>query len=260
MREVRVEPLSTDRFESVLGPEGWEQLQQAAERSRRRLGGRTVWHVNSTEHGGGVAEMLWSLIAYARGVGVDTRWTVMEADEPFFRVTKRIHNMMHGSPGDGHGLTDEDRAEYERIAGANAQWLIHATAPGDVVILHDPQTAGLVPLLPDDRLVVWRSHIGIDAINDVAHAAWGFLRPYIVPARRCIVTRRQYAPEWLDAARIVVIPPSIDAFSPKNQDLDAGTVSAILQAAGIVSPDGASADPAFVRVDGRRARVERRAE
>src|SRR4051812_26821185 len=220
MREVRVEPLSTDRFESVLGPDGWMQLQQAAERSRRRLGGRTVWNVNSTEHGGGVAEMLWSLIAYARGVGVDTRWTVMEADEPFFRVTKRIHNMMHGSPGDGHGLTDDDRAEYERIARANAQWLVDATAPGDVVILHDPQTAGLVPLLPDDRRVGWPSHIGTAATNDVAPAGGAFLRPYVARPRRCIVTRRQYAPEWMDPARIVVIPPSIDAFSPKNQDLD----------------------------------------
>src|SRR3954452_4674549 len=124
MREVRVEPLSTDRFESVLGPEGWEQLQQAAERSRRRLGGRTVWNVNSTEHGGGVAEMLWSLIAYARGVGVDTRWTVMEADEPFFHVTKRIHNMLHGSAGDGRGLGDGDREDFERVARANADVLV----------------------------------------------------------------------------------------------------------------------------------------
>jgi trehalose synthase len=260
MDEVQINPLSTDRFERVLGPGGWRELQEAAQASRERLGGRTVWNVNTTAHGGGVAEMLWSMLAYAKGLGVDTRWLVMHGDEPFFRVTKRIHNMLHGSPGDGLGLGEQDRRDYERIAASNAEQLVAHTRPGDLVVLHDPQTAGLVPLIPDDRLVVWRSHIGVDAPNDIARQGWAFVRGYFEHALRYVFTRREYAPAGLDPDRIVIIPPSIDAFSPKNQDLPPGTVRAILGVAGFVegvSPDGDR--PAFIRVDGTVGEVRRAA-
>jgi trehalose synthase len=47
--------------------------------------------------GGGVAEMLRSFLRYARGLGVDARWLVLEAGPEFFSVTKRIHNALHAS-------------------------------------------------------------------------------------------------------------------------------------------------------------------
>jgi trehalose synthase len=205
--------------------------------------------------------MLWSIIAYAKGVGVDTRWLVMHGDDPFFRVTKRIHNMLHGSPGDGLGLSDHDREDYERIARENADDLVARTRPGDLIVLHDPQTAGLVPLVPDDRIVVWRSHIGVDVQNETAREGWAFVRGYFEGAVRYVFTRRDYAPEGLDDDRIVIIPPSIDAFSPKNQDLSGESVAAILDAAGLVTGarrDGAR--PEFVRTDGTVDEVARSAD
>lgn len=260
MDEVRIQPRDPDRFRSVLGEEQWARWESSVVRSRRFLGERTIWNVNSTSRGGGVAEMLWSLVAYGRGIGLDVRWLVMSGDEPFFRTTKRIHNLLHGSPGDGLGLGDGDREGYERVARRNAEELVALTRPGDIVLLHDPQTAGLVPLLPDDRIVVWRSHVGVDLHNEATDLAWSFLLDYVRGARRYVFTRHAYAPAGLDPNRLVVIPPSIDAFSPKNQDLDDDTVRAVLATAGVVGGLDVAVPPRFVHTDGREGEVVRRAE
>ena len=212
MHEVEVKPRSSYGFESLLSGDAWREWMETV-RGRRVLDGRTIWNVNTTASGGGVAEMLWSLVAYARGVGIDTRWLVMEGDERFFRLTKRIHNMLHGANGDGLGLGAEDHRVYEEVSRVNADDLLARTRPGDIVLLHDPQTAGMTPLVRADRFTVWRSHIGMDALNEQAHRGWAFLADYIEPAHRYVFTRRQYAPPGLDPGRIVVIPPSIDAFA-----------------------------------------------
>jgi trehalose synthase len=259
MLEVDVPPRPSDQFESVLPDTGWREWRTAVARSVRALEGRTVWNVNATSRGGGVAEMLWSLIAYARGIGLDTRWLVLEGDGEFFRVTKRVHNMLHGSPGDGSGLTARDRDLYLEVSHRNAAVLEARSRPGDIILLHDPQTAGIAARLPEDRIIVWRSHIGMDAPNDLARAGWAFLTEYLLLADAYVFTRRSYAPPELDAGKIVEIPPSIDAFSPKNQHLTADAVRAILSAAGLVAGDGgATALPGFVRADGTVGLVSRR--
>src|SRR5919199_1877036 len=120
LQQVEVAPLTPDRFRSVLTPEQELQLDRTIEQGRTILAGRVVWNVNSTARGGGVAEMLQSLVAYSRGAGVDARWVVIEGDEGFFRVTKRIHNNLHGAPGDGGPLGAEERAVYEACAQRNA--------------------------------------------------------------------------------------------------------------------------------------------
>ena len=253
-------PRSSDGFEALLSAQAWREWRDTIERGRRLLDGRTIWNVNTTASGGGVAEMLWSLLAYARGEGIDTRWLVMDGDEPFFRLTKRIHNMLHGAAGDGIGLGADDHRVYEAVSRANAEEVLARTRPGDIILLHDPQTAGMAPLVRADRFTVWRSHIGVDALNELARSGWAFLLPYITPAHRYVFTRREYAPPGLDPTRIVIIPPSIDAFSPKNQQLAPNTVRAILTTAGLVSGwESETAVPGFVRTDGTIGIVIRRA-
>ncbi len=105
MREVSVSAVPIDRFARVLPPERVALLKEAADRSSLVLRGRTVWNVSSTERGGGVAEMLQTLVAYGQGAGVETRWFVLTGDERFFTVTKRLHNLLHGFPGTGAGST-----------------------------------------------------------------------------------------------------------------------------------------------------------
>src|SRR2546429_9536959 len=110
---VDVLPLSPDRFQAVLTPEQYGRFHEAALDARRRFAEVTIWNVNSTVYGGGVAEMLRSLLSYIRGAGLDARWVVGPGGPEFFRVTKRIHNHLHGASGDGGALDDEARRAYE---------------------------------------------------------------------------------------------------------------------------------------------------
>ena len=259
LTHVPIAPLSPARFEELLG-DAYREVAEGLRRAQDVFEGRAVWHVNSTARGGGVAELLQSLLAYARGAGVDARWVVIEGGLDFFRITKRIHNHLHGSPGDGGGLGGAEREVYEAALAANAAALADQVVPGDVVFLHDPQTAGLVPAMrAAGARVVWRCHVGLDLPNDLARGAWAFLRPYVEQAEAYVFSRQEFAWEGLDPERIWVVPPSIDAFSPKNQDLEAPVVGAILRAAGL-SAEESPAAPTFLREDGTPGRVNRRAE
>ncbi|HEX2050840.1 MAG TPA: glycosyltransferase [Actinomycetota bacterium] len=258
--DVAVGAFPPERFRDVLSADRFARFEAEVERARRLFEGRVVWNVNSTAQGGGVAEMLRSLLAYARGAGIDARWAVIHGNPDFFRVTKRIHNNLHGAPGDGGDLGPDEAAVYRATLAEPAAELAELVRPDDVVIVHDPQPAGIVGRLrASGAVVVWRCHVGLDLPSDVARRAWRFLIPHVRPADAYVFSRAAFAWEGLDRERVVVIPPSIDAFSPKNQELDDGARDAILAAAGIVSgaPDGAA--PTFVRHDGTPGRVDRRA-
>ena len=97
LSDVPVRSLPTERFGDVLDPAGYAALLAVRERADRLLGGSAVWCVNSTAHGGGVAEMLRTLLAYARGARIDARWSVLNGDPAFFAITKRLHNRLHGA-------------------------------------------------------------------------------------------------------------------------------------------------------------------
>ena len=255
---VPISPLSPERFRALLGDE-YEEVEEAIRHANGLFGGRAVWHINSTARGGGVAELLQSLLAYARGAGVDARWAVIDGDPEFFAITKRIHNRLHGWPGDGGELGRSENAHYEETLEANAAELSSTVRPGDIVFCHDPQTAGLVaPLISVGATVVWRCHVGIDLPNDLARGAWTFLRPYVEPAAAYVFSRREFVWDGLDRARVWIVPPSIDAFSPKNQELEPEAVRAILGVARISRPNGIP--PAYTRVDGSPGRVDRHAQ
>jgi trehalose synthase len=257
LTDVVVSSLPTDRFKTVLASDDYDRFVQAMARARSKLEGRVVWNINSTATGGGVAEMLRSLLAYARGAGVDARWVVISGDPSFFRITKRIHNHLHGAAGDGGELAERERAHYLRVLERNAEELLDLVAPDDVVILHDPQTAGLIPMINSRCAVtVWRCHVGIDAPNDLARRAWAFLQDDVKEADAYVFSRELFVWEGLDRERVFVIAPSIDAFSPKNQAMEPSVVNAILAKARIVR--GNSRGPrVFLREDGTPGRVDR---
>src|SRR5690606_21834200 len=107
--------------------------------------------------------------------------------------------------------------------------LVPLVRQGDVVILHDPQTAGLASVLRRaGAYVVWRCHIGADRENRHTETAWAFLRPHLNDVHGMVFSRAAYIPSWVPPETAAVVPPSIDPFSPKNQDLDDRTVQAIL--------------------------------
>jgi trehalose synthase len=244
----------------VLSGDQARALQDTVNRAQRLLAGRVVWNINSTARGGGVAEMLASLIAYTRGAGVDTRWLVIEGTPEFFLLTKRIHNRLHGVAGDGGPLGEAELAIYRDTMDRNVRAMDTLARPGDIALLHDPQTAGLAgPLRKRGVRVVWRCHVGVDHPNAEAREAWRFLLHFVPDAELYVFSRASFAWDDLERDRLLVIPPSIDAFAAKNQDLDEDTSRAILRCAGIEAGDCPTGS-VFLRRDGTPGRVDRRAD
>jgi trehalose synthase len=195
--------------------------------------------------------MLQTLLAYARGAGVDARWLVIEGDPAFFAITKRIHNGLYGDRGDGGELGELERGHYEEVLKHNADELLALVRPGDVVLIHDPQPAGLAPAVKrTGSRVVWRCQVGTDTPNQWSERAWEFLRPYLAEVDAIVVSRAAFAPHWADPARVHVIPPSIDPFSAKNEPISGRNVRLTLSFVGLL--DGGSVPPAvpFTRRDG----------
>lgn len=109
MDEMPIAAQSIDRFGDVLGPQAVRRLAAAFDLAGRTLDGKTVWHINSTAEGGGVAEMLHSILGYPRTHDLAVRWAVVDGNEPSFDVTKRLHHRLHGSPGDDGPLGATER-------------------------------------------------------------------------------------------------------------------------------------------------------
>jgi trehalose synthase len=246
----------------IIGGERYQRLLEGAEEFRGRLGRRTVWNVNSTATGGGVAEMLQVLVGYTRDLEIAVKWLVISGDAEFFAITKRLHNQIHGDPAGGP-LDEAAAGHYAQTLAANAAELLDRVEPGDIVLLHDPQTAGLAaPLVQAGVHVAWRCHIGVDWTNAATTAGWDFLRPHVSAAQEYVFSRREYVPGWIPAGKVSVIPPSIDPFAPKNQELTAETVRAILTTIGVfggaVAADtGPAGRTSFVRRDGSTGVVTR---
>jgi trehalose synthase len=198
-------------------------------------------------------------LPYVRGVGVDTRWAVLHEEPEFFAVTKRLHNNLHDDPGDGGSLGEDERQLYEAVLRASSAQLARLIQPDDVVYLHDPQTAGLVPAMKGNGVkVIWRCHVGVDRPGPLARGGWDFLRPFVEAADAYVFSREEYVWDGLDRKKVWLMPPAIDPFSPKNQELDGATVEAILGEVGLGGSPLRSA-PTFVRGDGTPGRVERSA-
>ncbi|MCI0672794.1 MAG: glycosyltransferase [Myxococcaceae bacterium] len=263
LHELQISHQPYECWEAYATPQQMEALRKSAETMRERLAGRAFWTVSSTAVGGGVAETLRPLLGYVRGAGLNARWVVIVGPPDFFRITKRLHNALHGE-GDADGaarLTAEDRCVYEKTLFRNALELAGLVRPGDVVMLHDPQTAGLLPhLVRLGAHVVWRCHIGHDTLTDGVRDAWDFLLPYLEHAAVLVFTRAAYVPPQLAGRPIEVIPPSIDPFSAKNQVLSEGAVRAILAHVGLLDAPAYERDACFLRQDGTPGRVDRAAD
>ncbi|HSK15247.1 MAG TPA: glycosyltransferase [Gaiellaceae bacterium] len=261
LQEVEVEALDAARFEPLVGPERMARFEAVAEETRERLAGRAVVSVNSTAVGGGVAEMLQTLLAYARGAGVDARWLVIRGDADFFAVTKRIHNGLYGGPGDGGGLGSPERAHYEAVQRQNAEGLLDVLPRDAIVLLHDPQTAGMAQALRRaNHLVLWRCHVGLDEPNEWSERAWSFLRPYLDEVDGYVFSRTAFAPPWAEPARTFVVPPSIDPFSAKNEPMSDRNVRLALGYTGLIEGAGDPPVVPFTRRDGSRGRITRRSD
>jgi trehalose synthase len=201
-----------------------------------RLGAARIWHVNSTATGGGVAELLRSSIGRHHLIGLPVNWLVAGATPEFFQLTKRLHHGIHGRLS-GDGFTAADDELYRTVTTRMAELLGEHCRPGDLILLHDPQTLGAAPhLLAAGLKLAWRCHIGTCRGGATVAATWDFLKPYMEEISRCIFTMAEYAPSFVSSSRIGIILPSIDPYVAKNQELPQSRQADLLASVGLTRP------------------------
>ncbi len=239
-QDVEVPVHSVQRLGRLVGPKRLAALLDAAGTVRQDLGKAVIWNLSSTAHGGGVAEMVGLLCGYAQDAGVDARWLVIDGDPEFFTITKRLHNRLHGAAGDDGALGPREADHYSAVLQANLEGLDGKIHRGDVVFLHDPQTAGMAQhlLRYHGVRVAWRCHIGCDYANEFTEEAWAFLEPHLAACHTFVFSHAAYVPPFLAGADVWVIQPSIDPLSAKNRSLPPARVRSLLEGVGLLSGPG----------------------
>lgn len=131
--EVSLTSRPIEPFRDLLSAERWAGFQEAMRGGCAVFAGRPIWCVNSTASGGGVAELLQTMLSYVSGAGIEARWAVIAGDAEFFAITKRIHNFIHGNSGDGGSLGHDEHHTYGRVMAANLPELLNLITPQSVV-------------------------------------------------------------------------------------------------------------------------------
>src|SRR5262245_32964909 len=202
-----------------------DDLLDAVTHAARELRGARVLHLNATPYGGGVSELLRSVVPLLNDQGVMADWRIISGDEPFFQVTKAIHNGLQGA---AVALSDADKARYLATSRANAAGF---DTGYDFIFVHDPQPAGLLGFAGKGRARwIWRSHI--DTANANA-AVWDFVRPFLAEYDASVFTMAEFVPADLPTPVVEIIPPAIDPRNPKNLGLPDSTARQVLEWIGV---------------------------
>jgi trehalose synthase len=189
------------------------------------LRGLRVVHINATSDGGGVAEILRSLVPLLCDLGLDARWYALPPDEDFFAVTKQLHNWLQGHPGEIGPQHKRTYANYlERLA------VQMGDLDADVWVIHDPQPLPLRALVPLRGATIWRCHIDCSMPNREVHE---YLLPWMQAYDRALFSMPEHVLPGLDSEQIRIVHPAIDPLAPKNQPMPPREAAAILNALGI---------------------------
>lgn len=258
MYSVRINTRPIAEVTATFDPERLIALQHVAPTVRAAMRDQVVWNINTGIAVGGAHEMIHSMLSGIGALGVEVHWVTFDAEPEFLTTCKRLHNWVYGRPGDGRHMTEVTRSHYETLLGHEIAYLRERANPGDIAIVHDPQTAGLIPYLKDMGCkVVWRCHLGTAEANEWTRAAWDFLRPYVAKADTVIVSQPDYAPDFVPDDKLLIMSPSIDGNSTRNIYIDASVVDDTLVRANIVDGNESAHHVEFRRQDGATGAVRR---
>jgi len=206
LQRVTVETKSLEDYRPIVGDEVIEEIRTLA----APLRGARVVHINPTAFGGGVAEILATLVPLMRDVGLEAEWQLIAGTDEFFNVTKSFHN---GLQGMDIPLTEPMKAIWQHYNEQNA---LNFEGEYDFVVVHDPQPAGLLHYhgRTGGKHWIWRCHIDTSTPNP---AYWEFLVPFIAQYDAGVFTAEQYVGPGLRLPHLAIIAPTIDPLSPKNQ-------------------------------------------
>jgi len=213
--------LSLRRIEDYIPIVGKGEVNSILELAERVKGAKVI-HINATAYGGGVAEMLKSLVPLARSVGLNAIWQVLKGEPEFFNVTKRIHNALQGDRS--ANLTKDMEETYFRVNKLNAESL---DLYGDVVVIHDPQPLPLINYRGDGAgKWVWRCHIDL---SDPNPAVWSFTKQFIEKYDALVFSLERYIPRDLKSVKVFIEYPTIDPLSEKNIPLRQTDILKVLE-------------------------------
>ena len=208
-----------DDYAAVIGEPAVAEIRGLA----RRLEGRRVCMVNSTAVGGGVAELLNRLIPLLQELGIPTRWQLIRGSEDFFRVTKQIHNALHGAP------VEITPPMWDLFLAVNAENAAALDLRADLVAIHDPQPVALIRARPDrGGRWIWRCHVDVSRPRP---DTWQVLRQFVEQYDASVFS----APEFAQVLPITqyMIHPAIDPLAEKNRELSPGEIEEVLTRLGI---------------------------
>jgi trehalose synthase len=206
-------------YEPIVGRSYIEELRMLAS----RLSGKTVLNINSTFVGGGVAEILSRVVPLLNQLGVDVRWQIISGDPQFFKVTKRLHNALHGK---AESISDDDFSLFLETTERNLERIDFS---GDILFIHDPQPAALIVRKSDiGKKWIWRCHIDVSRPDG---KVWEFLKQFVGNYDAAIFSSPNFAQQL--PIRQVFAPPSIDPLSDKNRELSAEALGPVLTKYGL---------------------------
>jgi len=183
-----------------------------------KIGKKRILHMNSTKLGGGVAEILRSLVPLLESVGLEAQWDVITGNEEFFSTTKAFHNALQGQE---QRISPEMLQNYLEINRENAKRL---SLEADFVIIHDPQPAALIESRRNKKgKWVWRCHIDV---SQPQRKVWDFLRQFVVKYDAAIFSLPRFA-QRLPIPQFLIYP-SIDPLSDKNRGISPQELDQIL--------------------------------
>ena len=221
LQEVALGQRSLADYTHIAGKSLVERIRELA----GPLEGKRVLHVSATAYGGGVSEILYTLVPLMRDVGLEAHWQVILGREEFFNVTKLMHNSLQGDP---QAISDEQWEVFEAYNLMNAQSL---DGDWDLIIVHDPQPAGLRNhALERGKHWVWRCHIDLSTPNP---GTLGRLLPLIRDYDTSVWHMEQYVPSGMDGGAVKIVPPAIDPLSPKNMALSPDDAAFVCEQFGI---------------------------
>jgi trehalose synthase len=207
-------------YTHIVGRPLVEEIRELAE----PLHGRRVVHLSATAFGGGVSEILYTLVPLMRDIGLDAEWQVIYGREEFFNATKIMHNALQGNPQD---LTDDQWATWSQYNEMNARELARGW---DVCIVHDPQPAALFTLVPEKAEGwIWRCHIDVSTPNP---ATMERLLPFIEGYPETLFHVDTYVPPGMNG-NVNIVPPAIDPLAPKNMALSVEDATYVCKQFGI---------------------------
>lgn len=189
----------------------------------KKLNNKNILFISSTYHGGGVAEILNSLVVLFNIIGIKVGWRVLNGSDDFFKVTKKFHNALQG---ERINLSKNKKRLY-CITSAKFALITHIYH--DLVVVHDPQPLPLINFYKKSQPWIFRCHIDLSNPNT---NLLKYLKQFIKKYNRIIFSKKEYQQPTLTNP-ISIIAPAIDPLTVKNMYLNKKTIKATLIKYGI---------------------------